>query len=97
MTGFPNSQNLNIYATGFFNFLFILLTVSLDILFGNCTVRNVDLFFRDINMVNKVLLHEPYIALKGIRLHREILVQIESDHILKAEILFFVKADQLII
>ena len=53
-----------------------------------------DVLFRDIDMVEKVLVHEPDIAVDGIGLHRIVLIQVEGDHIPEAEPFFLMEADE---
>ena len=51
----------------------------------------------DIDQVEQVLLHEPHIALQLVRLHRKILIQIESHHIGERQALFSMQADQFVV
>ena len=56
-----------------------------------------NLLLWNIDMIEKVGFHEEMIALYVVGLHGVVLVQVESDHILKAQPLLFVHANQFLI
>ena len=94
VTGTADAQDLNIDSTRFVDLAFVVLAEGVHIVALQGAVRNVNVCAVDIHMVEQLLVHETDIALKRIRLHREILVEIERDHVLETEPFLFVQTHQ---
>src|SRR2546423_8155973 len=56
-----------------------------------------DVLRLDVDVVKEVLPHEPVVAVDALRLHRVVLVQIESHHVGEIETFFSMHLDQLAI
>ena len=97
MTCSSDPQNLNIDTTQQLNPSFILRTVFADLRFGKGSIRNVNILWRDIDMIEQMFLHKPMIRLQFIRLHRKILIEIKRDNVLERDAIFLVHPDQLVV
>ncbi|PNW61404.1 UNVERIFIED_CONTAM: hypothetical protein BEN50_25900 [Euhalothece sp. KZN 001] len=77
--------------------LFVPLAVGGDFLGGQRAVGNVHVLRIDVDVVEEMLVHEPDVALQLVRLHGEVLVEVERDHVLERQPLFLVQADELVV
>ena len=87
----PDTQDLNVDSTGQLDLRFVPLAVFLNRLLFDRSVGNVDLIFRNIDVIEKVFFHEPYVTLKFVRLHGIVFVEIECHDITERE--SFLKMD----
>ena len=90
MSRSTNTQNLKIQATNFSNFSFVIQAVISNIFFIQSSIRNMNILSLYIDVIKKLFIHKPNIALFGFRMHGVIFVKIKGDHILKAQAFFFV-------
>ena len=81
MPGATDAEDLYIDTTDRIDFGFILATPIGDLFNRDGAVGDVDVFFRNVDMIEQVLSHKTNVTLQAIRLHREVFVQVEGDHI----------------
>jgi len=92
-----NPQNLYIYAPISSYFLLILQTEISDLFSTDFSIGNIDIFPRDINMVEQVKIHIVVVRLTICFRDWEILIQVESDHVFETHLSAFIHSYQLTI
>ncbi len=90
-------QNLQVDAPRPPDLLLVAGTVFLHLRMADGAVRNVDVRGRDIDVVEKNLLHPEAITVRIVRRHRKIFVQVECDDAGEIQAGFLVQADELAI
>jgi hypothetical protein len=89
-----DSQNLNIDASVRLDFLFVIFTKFGDLIPFDLSVRNVDVFFQNIDVAEQILPHVVVVRLRVIVADWVVLVKIESDYIFEGEAFLFVEPYQ---
>ena len=97
MSRTSNAQQLDVKPAHLFNMLFVITAIFVDALFRNGTVGDVYLFLRNVDMIEKVLIHESYITLQSIGLHGIVLIQVKGDDVLKGETFLMMHANKFIV
>ncbi len=95
MTIITNTQYLQIDAASVFDHFFVLAAMQLYIFFFYFTIRNMNVFGFDINMVKKIGFHEAVIALQCIIVDRVIFIEVKRHNIFKTQLFFFMHSYQL--
>jgi hypothetical protein len=93
----PDSQYLDIYPSVRLHFLLVIPAVLYHVFSLDLAIRNIDILFRDINVVEEVMVHIIVVGLCVVVLDGIVLVQIESYHILEAELAILMHEDELFI
>ena len=89
------SQELEVQPARFLDGALVCGTEGRYLLDRKRAVGDVRVGLVDVDVIEQVLVHEPPIALQVVRLHGEVLVQIERQHALEAQALLLVQANQL--
>ena len=92
--GATDAQQLQVQSARIADLLLVGAAVGVHVLDRNGAVGNVGIFGRDVDVVKKMLPHEPPVALQFIRPHWQILVEVEADHVGETQPLFFVQANE---
>lgn len=90
-----NTKNLDINSTIGFYLLFVVLTKLSNLWSFNFSVWNVDVFFGNVNMMEKIVPHVKVVGLRIIVFNWVIFIKIESDNILEWKTFLLVKSYQL--
>ena len=93
----PDAEQQQVQAARALDQPLVLGGVGLDLLRGEVAARNVDVLRRHVDVVEEVLPHEPVVALQAVRRHRDVLVDVERDHVREVEPLLLVHPDQLLV
>lgn len=94
MSSSANTENLEVETSESGNLLFIVLAELVDLRLLQSTVRNIDIFLWNINMVEEMVFHVLIIALESCFGDWVVLIEVEGDHVLERESLFLVKSDE---
>ena len=81
----PDAEQLEVKPAQRIDFLFIAQAEIAHQLQRQRAVGQVVAALGNVHVVEKLLLHEPQVALQGIGLHGVVFVQVEGDHVLEAE------------
>lgn len=92
-----NTQNLQINATILPNFLLIIFTKLSNFIPWNFSIRNIDIFWWNVNMIKQILSHIVIITFPIIPCYRIVLVKIECYHIFERKLPLFIHSDQLFV
>ena len=95
MSSPSNTKNLNVNTTIRLDFLFIVLTKFCHLASLDFPVRNVHVFFGNVNVVEEVVPHVKIIRFWILVQNRVILIQIESYDVFEWKSFLFVQSDQL--
>ena len=93
----PNAQDLQIDAACLFDQLFIFYAVFFDVFLLPFPIRDMTVLGVDVHFAEQLLFHESVVALQGVVVDGVIFIEVERDHILKAQTFFPVKSYQLCI
>lgn len=75
--------------------LALIVSTKLDHIFSfNFSIRNIDVVFRDVDVVEKVMVHVVIVALRVIVPNWIVFVQVERDHVLEAQLTLFMHSHQ---
>lgn len=94
MSSSANTENLEVETSESGNLLFVVLAELVDLRLLQSTVRNIDIFLWNINMVEEMVFHVLIIALESCFGDWVVLIEVEGDHVLERESLFLVKSDE---
>ena len=97
MTGPPDPQKLQIDPSGRPDLLFVATAFIFYSVPRHVAPRQVNVVGQDIEMGKKIFPHEPVIGMDAPRVHGVVLVQIEGDHIRKAQTFLLVHSNELAI
>ena len=95
--GAPDAEQLQVDAARLGDHLLVAPTGLRDLLRRDRAIGDVDVGRVDVHEVEQVLLHEPDVALQVLGPHREVLVEIERDHVLEGELLLLMEAHELVV
>lgn len=91
------SQNLKVYSSIFLNLLFIFITELCNIFSWDLTVRNINVLFWDVNMVEQIVMHIEVIALDVVFSNGKILIEVESHYIFEWNLFIFIHPYQFLV
>ena len=94
VAGAADAQNLQVDAAAAADLLFVAQAILFGFLDGDRSIGNVDILRLDVDVVEKGLLHPAAIALRVVRAHRIIFIEVERDDTREVEAGFVVQADQ---
>ena len=94
MTVQADPKDLEVDPAGFCDLLFIGGGVFTDVFLVDRSVRDMDIGRIYIDVVEQMHLHEAMIALKGIRFHRVVFIQVEGDHVAETQSFQTMHADE---
>ena len=97
MAGAADTEQLNVNAPQSVNLLLIVGAVGLYFIHGKGSVRDMDVFFFNIDEVEKILLHKADVALLSIGLHRVIFIQVEGDDVVETQSFLPMHAHQFVV
>ena len=94
MSSPSDAENLEIDPSGGQNFAFVLLTVGKHFRAGDKTIRHVDIFRRQINVIEKLHLHKVAVTFRMMRRQSIVFIEIERHNVPEGELLLAVQSDQ---
>lgn len=94
MSSSANTENLEVETSESGNLLFVVLAELVDLRLLQSTVRNIDIFLWNINMVEEMVFHVLIIALESCFGDWVVLIEVEGDHVFERESFFLVKSDE---
>lgn len=89
-----NPQNLYIDSAIGLDLLLVAITEFGDILSGYFSIGDVDILWRDVDVPEEIMVHIVVVGVGVGSLDGVVLVQVESDHVLEAELATLVEADE---
>ena len=95
VTSAANAQNLNIDSSIRFDLVLIVRTKLDHTLSADLPIGNVDVFAGNVDVVEEVVIHVVIVRLGVVVPDGIVLVQVESDHLLKTQLAVFVQTHQL--
>ena len=94
MSVHADAEYLQVEPASLFNLFFISEAMFLHFIFGYHAIRQVIIGGIDIGVLKQIPAHKIMIALQRIFIHRVVLVEVESDNVLKAQSFFLVHAHE---
>lgn len=92
-----DSQNLDVDASIWSDFLFITKAKIGDVSSLNFTIRDIDIFFGYIDVVEEIEVHVVIVGLRVLFRDGEVLIQVEGHNLFETQSFFFVHPDQLFV
>ena len=97
MPGPANPQYLNVQSARRLNGLLITLTVIEYLVSRNAPIGDVDVPGGNVDVIEKLVVHEPPVAFRMLALKTVVFVQVEGDDVPEAEPLVPVRGDQALV
>jgi hypothetical protein len=97
MPGAPDTEYLDVEPPRFLDIFFVVSTIGKDLVPRNPSIRNMDILRGNIDMIEKLVVHEAPVAFRMLTLEAVVLIQIKGHHILEAQPFIPVRRNQALV